>query len=94
MRPTRAPTASSTPGVDTVAIEHAGFGIAGTGTLAANGVDFVAGSAATSAAATLLLDAATHRLMWDADGTGPGSARLLGTMFGVSTMQASDFVIV
>ena len=83
-----------TSGVDTVAIEHVGFGIAGTGTLAANGVAFVAGTAATTAGATLLFDAASHRLMWDADGTGAGSARLLGTMSGVNAMQASDFVIV
>jgi trimeric autotransporter adhesin len=81
-------------GTDRVYIDDAGFGIAGTGTLAANGVAFVPGAAATSASATLMFDAATHQLLWDADGTGAASAELLATMVGVNAMSATDFLIV
>ena len=81
-------------GTDRFAIDNAGFGIAGTGTLAANNVAFVAGAAATSASATILFNAATHQVLWDADGTGAGAAQLLATLVGVNTMNASDFLIV
>ena len=69
-------------------------GVAGTGTLAANGIAFVAGAAATGAGPTLMFDAATHQVLWDADGTGAGSAQLLATLVGVSTMSAGDFLVV
>jgi hypothetical protein len=41
-----------------------------------------------------MFDAATHQLMWDADGTGAGASVLLATLLGVNTMGASDFLIV
>ena len=81
-------------GTDRIWLDDAGFGLAGTGTLTANGVAFVQGAAATSASATVLFDAATHQLLWDADGTGAGSAQLLATLVGVNQMSASDFMIV
>jgi Ca2+-binding RTX toxin-like protein len=81
-------------GTDDFAIDNTGFGIAGTGTLAANGVAFVLGSAATRATASILFDAATHQVLWDADGTGAGVAQALATLTGVTTMSANDFRIV
>ncbi len=81
-------------GMDRFAIDNTGFGIAGTGTLAANGVAFVLGSVATGAGPTLMFDSATHQVLWDADGTGIGSAQALATLAGVTTMAASDFRIV
>jgi Ca2+-binding RTX toxin-like protein len=81
-------------GTDRVAIDNAGFGVAGTGSLAANGIDFVLGSAATSAHATILFDVAAHQLMWDADGTGAGGAQVLAIVSGVNTLSAGDVVIV
>lgn len=81
-------------GTDRFAIDNAGFGIVGTGTLAANGVAFVLGSAATGAGPTLMFDAATHQVLWDGDGTGAGSAQILATLNGVTTMAASDFRII
>jgi hypothetical protein len=81
-------------GTNRFAIDNAGLGIVGTGTLAANGVTFVPGSAASGAGPTLLFDAATHQALWDADGTGAGSAQVLATLVGVTTMTAGDFRIV
>jgi hypothetical protein len=54
----------------------------------------VPGSAASGAGPTLLFDAATHQALWDADGTGAGSAQVLATLVGVTTMTAGDFRIV
>ena len=81
-------------GTDRFALDNAGFGIAGTGTLAANGIAFVQGAAATSASATVIFNATTHQILWDADGSGAGSAQLLATLLGVNAMSASDFLIV
>lgn len=41
-----------------------------------------------------LQETTTHQILWDADGTGVGSARLLATLTGVATMSASDCQIV
>ena len=41
-----------------------------------------------------MFDAATHQVLWDADGTGAGSAQLLATLLGVNAMSASDVLIV
>jgi Ca2+-binding RTX toxin-like protein len=81
-------------GTDRIWLDDAGFGLAGTGTLAANGVAFVQGAAATGASATVLFNAASHQLLWDADGTGTGAAQVLATLVGVNAMSASDFMIV
>ncbi len=50
--------------------------------------------AAKTAAPTVIFDANTDRLWWDADGTGAGAAKLLATLSGVNALSASDFVIV
>jgi Ca2+-binding RTX toxin-like protein len=81
-------------GTDRFALDNTGFGLAGTGTLAANGVAFVQGAVATSAGATFIFDATTRQVLWDADGTGAGSAQLLATLLGVNAMSAGDFLIV
>jgi hypothetical protein len=41
-----------------------------------------------------MFDAATHQALWDADGTAAGSAQVLATLVGVTTMTAGDFRIV
>jgi hypothetical protein len=41
-----------------------------------------------------MFDATTHQVLADADGTGAGSAVVLATLDGVTTMIASDFLIV
>jgi Ca2+-binding RTX toxin-like protein len=81
-------------GTDRIAISHWSFSIAGTGTLAANGVAFVLGAAATGAGATMMFDSTTHQVLWDADGTGAGAVQALATLAGVNTMSANDFLIV
>ena len=81
-------------GTDRLALDNTGFGIAGTGTLAANGVSFVLGAAATGAGPAVIFNAVTHQVLWDADGAGAGGAQALATLVGVTTMSASDFRIV
>jgi len=66
---------------DQIWLTGSGFGLGGTGTLAAAGVDFVAGTTAASANPTLIWDATSTRLFFDADGTGGGGATLLATVY-------------
>ena len=60
-----------TPGVDTIGLDQIGFGIAGNGSLAANGINYVVGSAANTSAPTIIFNPANSFLSWDSDGTGP-----------------------
>jgi Ca2+-binding RTX toxin-like protein len=84
------------PGQDHIALDHAGFGIGGTGSLASQGVAFVRGTAATSAAPTVIVTPFSNDVWWDADGTGTGAARLLThtTLPGLGALDASDFLFV
>src|ERR1043165_1737881 len=59
------------PGVDTIGLDQIGFGIAGNGSLAANGINYVVGSAANTSAPTIIFNPANSFLSWDSDGTGP-----------------------
>ena len=76
---------------DLIALENSGFGLAAPGngifgngsgraTLADYGVQFDGSTAAKTAAPTVIFDANTDRLWWDADGTGAGAAKLLATL--------------
>jgi Ca2+-binding RTX toxin-like protein len=81
---------------DKIALHHAGFGIAGTGTLASQGVDFVLGNAAVSTTPTVIFKAFVGEVWWDADGTGSGAAQLLAkvSLPALAIMVESDFIIV
>jgi len=62
------------PGQDTIGLDQIGFGIAGNGALALNGVQYVVGTAATTAAPTVIFNPANSFFFWDSDGTGPAAA--------------------
>jgi hypothetical protein len=57
---------------DRIALKGSAFGLP-PGSLSAAGVALVLGTVTTSAAPTLLYDAGTSRLSWDADGNGAGA---------------------
>ena len=83
---------------DLIALENSSFGLAAPGSgrapLAGYGVQFDTGPAAKTAAPTVIFDANTDRLWWDADGTGAGAAKLLATLSGVNALSVNNFVIV
>ena len=82
-------------GQDRITLGHTGFGLAGAGSLANQGVDLVLGPSATTSDPTVIFDPVAHQVWWDADGTGASNkAQLLATLTGVNIMSASDFVIV
>ena len=75
-------------GSDQIALSHTGFGLAGTGSLQAAGVDFVLGPTAVSTHPTVLY---SHNVFYfDADGTGAGAAVALANVGGTS---ASDLAV-
>ena len=69
---------------DRIVLDHTGFNLAGTGSLAAAGVHFVSGSAAQAAGPTILDNQGD--LYWDADGTGPSPAVLLAHVNAIATV--------
>jgi Ca2+-binding RTX toxin-like protein len=76
---------------DTISVSHAGFG----GGLVAGPLDpshFTAG-ATSGAAGQFVWSAATHQLSWDADGAGPGTATLIATLTGVTTLTAANIQV-
>jgi Ca2+-binding RTX toxin-like protein len=81
---------------DAIVLDHSGFGLAGTGTLASQGVDFVLGNAAVSNDPTVLFKRFANEVWWDADGTSSGAAQLLAKVslppFAASLTE-SDFLI-
>jgi Ca2+-binding RTX toxin-like protein len=83
-------------GQDYIALDHAGFGIGGTGSLASQGVAFVRGTAATSTAPSVIVTPLSNDVWWDADGTGVGRAQPLAhvSLPAFGTLDASDFLIV
>jgi subtilisin-like proprotein convertase family protein len=54
---------------------------------------FVSGTAATAATGQFLWNAATSTLSWDADGTGAGAAVQLMTLTGITSLSASDILV-
>jgi Ca2+-binding RTX toxin-like protein len=83
-------------GADRIALDHNGFGLAGTGTLADLNVDFVVGNAAVSSQRTLIYKAFAGEVWWDPDGTGGGAAQQLAKvpLAGFASLTESDFLIV
>jgi Ca2+-binding RTX toxin-like protein len=77
---------------DQIALSR-GFGVPA-GTLAQAGVDFVQGSAATSANEALIYNASTGALYWDDDGSGAHSAILLATLINKPALTQADFLFV
>lgn len=75
-------------GFDIVQVSASGFGLS-IGSLAAD--QFVTGEAATEAHGQFIFNA-LHQLLWDADGTGGGSAVLVADFFG-STVSITDIVV-
>jgi hypothetical protein len=51
-------------GLDRIALDHTGFGLAGTGSLASQGVAFVRGNAATSSDPTVIVRPFTNDVWW------------------------------
>jgi Ca2+-binding RTX toxin-like protein len=74
-----------TSGTDKIALSNAYFTPTAT-------VDYVAGSAATSANSTFLYDSATGLLSYDDDGTGAGAAIVLANLGTGLTLAAGDFI--
>lgn len=80
------------PGQDHIALDAAGFGLPAALTA---GVDFISGpgAAAVAAVATVLYDAATGVLSYDADGTGAGAAVTLATLTNHAALGLADLVL-
>lgn len=78
-----------------VGVDHidlgAAFGL--TGPLV-DGISFVSGGAATTAVATVLYDAVTGMLSFDADGTGAGAAVTLAMLTNHAGLTAGDFLLI
>ena len=67
---------------DKMVLDHAAFGLAGTGSLADAGVDFVLGSTAHSDAPTVMIDG--QDVYFDSDGTGSAAAVKIATVQGLN----------
>jgi Ca2+-binding RTX toxin-like protein len=80
---------------DHIALSSSGFGLAGTGTLQQAGVQFVQGSAATGAGASIVYDQANGLVYFDQDGTGGAAQQLLAhvTLPVGATLHSSDFMV-
>lgn len=77
-------------GVDQVDLSASAFNLAAL----VDGVNFIAGAAATQATATLLYDATSGILSYDADGTGAGAAVTLASFSNHAGLSAADFLLV
>lgn len=77
-------------GLDHIDLRATAFGLASL----VDGVNFVQDGAATQAAATLIYDAATGALMYDADGNGAGASVLLATLSNHAALTAADFLLI
>jgi VCBS repeat-containing protein len=80
-------------GSDKILISADGFG---GGLVAGGAVSLVSGTnpTASDAAGQFLYDTDDGRLLWDADGTGSGSAVLVATLSNIPSLAASDFLVV
>jgi hypothetical protein len=84
-------------GFDILVIDEPGFGGGlTTGLYLSEGANigrFVIGTAATAAFGQFLWNSGTSTLSWDADGTGGGAAVQIVTLTGITTLSASDIVV-
>ena len=64
------------------------------GNTVGNQIDLVNGTAATSAKPTLLFNAATGILSYDADGNGSGAAVNFAKLENVTTLSNTDFIVI
>jgi Ca2+-binding RTX toxin-like protein len=71
-------------GEDTFVLDGAGFGLAGTGALAAAGVAYQTGAVATGSGPVLLYNSAAGEFRWDSDGSGGAAAVLLARLTGAT----------
>lgn len=78
------------PGADYIGLDAAGLGLVPL----VEGVNFVHGTVATSATASVLYDAANGVLAYDADGTGAGAAVTLATLTGHPVLSLTDFWLI
>jgi Ca2+-binding RTX toxin-like protein len=78
------------PGLDQIDLAGSTFGLSGP---LVDGVSFISGGPATSAAATVLYDPVTGILGFDADGTGAGAAVVLATLTNHAALSASDILV-
>jgi Ca2+-binding RTX toxin-like protein len=78
-------------GVDRIELARSSYGALALGTLATGA--FTTGAAATTAEHRIVFDAATGRLLYDADGNGAGAAVLIATLQGTPTVSAADFLV-
>jgi Ca2+-binding RTX toxin-like protein len=72
---------------DRIALDHAGFDLGGTGTLAAVGVSLVNGATAQTSEPTLLYSGGD--LSWDPDGTGASAPALLAHVLGADAQTVA-----
>jgi Ca2+-binding RTX toxin-like protein len=79
-------------GVDKLQITGTDYGGLPAGALAAT--NLVYGMAAVDPHAEFIFNAAAHTLRWDPDGTGAMAPITVATLTGVTTLAASDFVVV
>jgi Ca2+-binding RTX toxin-like protein len=86
--------ADFTRGADHIGLSQTGFGLAGS---LVDGDTFIAGAGGgtpVSAAPTFIYDTSTGVLSFDSDGTGAGAAVRLATFTNLTTLSASDFVLI
>lgn len=77
-------------GGDKFQISQSGFGLTGTGTLAASGATFENGTDASGASRTFLYDKPTGHLVFDSNGSGAGGKTLLATLITEPDSTAVD----
>lgn len=77
-------------GLDHIDLSASAFGL----TALQDGVNFVTDPAAAGTGASLIYDAATGALSYDADGSGAGAAVVLATLTNHALLTASDFLLV
>jgi serralysin len=65
-------------GEDLIVLDRAAFGLSGTGSLAALGVEFVLGGASLGSGPAIIYDEPNRMIWWDADGGGGGAPVQLG----------------
>ncbi len=78
------------PGADQIDLSGAAFGLAGP---LVDGISFVSGGAPTTSGATVLYDATTGALSFDADGSGSGTAVTLALLTNHAALTVADILV-